>query len=326
MKIAFYAMREFDELPMCEQFAKEYGIDFVWTPEPPTKENLGLAKDCIAISCTPCFMPEEYVEILHDYGVKYLHCRSIGYDHLPMTKIKELGMRVSNSTYPTECVANYAIMLILMTTRKYKETMDRAAIQDYSLRGKMGREIGELTIGVLGTGHIGRTLIRHLQPFGCRLLAYDRFENEEVKQIATYADLDTVLRESDVITLHMPSNNETFHMIDEQAIEKMKDGVIIVNTARGSLIDSRALIKNLKNGKVGEAALDVIEDETGLYYYDHCGRKFDNDELALLKSFPNVTVTPHMAFYVESTVANMVRKSFLSVKYFEEGVENPFEV
>lgn len=326
MKIAFYAMREFDELPMCEQFSKEYGIDFVWTKEPPTKENLSLAKDCIAISCTPCLMTEEYVETLHSYGVKYFHCRSIGFDHLPMAKIKELGMKVSNSTYPTECVANYAIMLILMTTRKYKETMDRAAIQDYSLRGKMGKEIGSLTVGVLGTGHIGRTLIKHLQPFGCKLLAYDKFENEEVKQIATYVDLDTILKESDVITLHMPSNEETYHMINEETLAKMKDGVVIVNTARGGLIDSNALIKYVKNGKVGEAALDVIEDERGLYYYDHCGKQFDNDELALLRSFPNVTVTPHMAFYVESTVANMVQKSFLSVKYFEEGQENPFEV
>jgi len=326
MKIAFYSLRDFDELPMCEEFSQKYGIEFVWTKDAIGPDNLDLAKDCIAVSTTPCEFKEEYADIFNSYGVKYVLCRSIGYDHLPKEKLKCLGMRMTNSTYPTECVANYAIMLILMLTRNMNQIMLRQVVQDYSLKGKMGHEIGDMTIGVMGTGNIGRTLIKHLSSFGCKLLAYDIYENEEVKKYAEYVSLDELYAKSDVITLHMPSTADNHHIICEESLSKMKDGVMIVNTARGALINSFDLIKALREGKVSGAALDVIEKENDLYYYDRTGDAIDNDELAILRSFPNVIVSPHTAFYVRSTVANMVEKSFLSVKYFTEGIDNPNEV
>lgn len=326
MKIAFYSLREFDELEMCEEYKEKYGIDFVWTPEAPNAENLKMAKDCIAISITPCELTDAYIDELHSYGVKYFMCRSIGYDHLPKEKLKSLGIRMTNATYPPECVANYAIMLILMSTRNMNQIMLRSVVQDYSLKGKMGREIGDLTVGVLGTGNIGKTLIKHLSSFGCKILAYDLYQNEEVTKYAEYVTLDEILANSDVITLHMPSTSDNHHIINAENIAKMKDGVIIVNTARGALIDSNALIDALESGKVGGAALDVIEQEMDLFYYNRMGEAMSNRELAIYRSFPNVILSPHTAFYTRTTVSNMVEKSFASVKYFTEGIENPNEV
>lgn len=326
MKIAFYSLREFDELPLAEEFKEKYDIDFVWTKDAMNSENIKMAEGCIAVSVTPFDFKEEYADILNSYGVKYVMCRSIGYDHLPKEKLKSYGMRMTNATYPPECVANYAIMLILMTTRNMNQIMLRSMAQDYSLKGKMGRDIGDLTIGVIGTGNIGRTLIRHLSSFGCKILAFDLYENDETKKYAEYVELDKLYEQSDVITLHMPATELNHHMINKDSISKMKDGVIIINTARGSLIDSYALADALEAGKVGGAALDVIEQENDLFYYNRMGEAMSNREVAIFNQYPNVIFSPHTAFYTKTTVSNMVEKSFLSVKFFTEGKDNPNEV
>ncbi len=326
MKIAFFALRKFDELALCNEFSKKYGIDFVYTNEYPNMENIVLAKDCDALSLTPCDFNNEFIDKIHYFGVKYVLARSIGYDHLDLKYIKSKGMKVSSVNYPPNCVANYAIMLMLMTTRKINQIMLRANAQDYSLKGKMGIDLSDCTIGVIGTGHIGSTVVKHLSGFGCKILAYNIYENDEIKKYAQYTDLDTLYANSDVITLHLASNSDTYHIINDKSISRMKDGVIIINTARGSLIDSNALIKNIKNGKISGAGLDVIENENGLYYYNKTCDIIDNDELSMLKSFPNVILTPHTAFYTETTVLNMIEKTFLALKHYNEGSVNPFEV
>ena len=326
MKIAFYALRDFDELPFVEKFSKQYGIDFVWTAAYPDESNLDLAKGCDAVSCTPCRMTEGMLDTWYGYGVRSILTRSIGFDHVPLDKARALGMTVSNTTYPTDCVADYAIMLMLMCLRRMKQIMIRAEAQDFTLRNKMGRNIEDMTIGVVGTGHIGQVLIRHLQGFGCRILAYDKYQNDGVKKNAAYVDLDTLWKESDIISLHLPSNPDTFHMVNAESLAKMKDGVILINTARGNLIDSTALIDALKSKKVSAAGLDLIEKEYGLYYEFHAGEALDNDELYMLRSFPNVIVSPHMAFYVESTVAGMISDNFVSTDAHAKGTKDPFNV
>ena len=155
MKICFYALRPFDELGYCEEFSKKYGIDYVWTADPPRPDNLALAMGCDAVSTNPCEVTPAYLEAFAKGGVRYLPCRSIGYDHLPLEAAKRLGMRVSHSHYPPEGVANYTIMLMLMATRKMNQIMLRAAAQDYSLPGKMGRDLSGCTVGVIGAGKIG---------------------------------------------------------------------------------------------------------------------------------------------------------------------------
>lgn len=148
-----------------------------------------------------------------------------------------------------------------------------------------------------------------------RAIGYDYLPGKLIKELGMH-----------ISTSHVPSNDETFHMINHDAMAQMKDGVIIINTARGSLIDSEAFIANLKSGKIGGAGLDVIENEAGLYYCNRMGDHIDNDELAMLRSFPNVIVSPHTAFYVETTVSNMVEKSFIALDYFRRGELSPFEI
>lgn len=326
MKIAFYGLRAFDELDYAQKFSKQYGIDFTWTSENPNPQNLDCAKGCDAVCTIPCEMGEPYLRAFAAMGVKYLPCRSIGYDHIDLACAKKLGLRVSNASYPPHGVANYAIMLMLMCTRKINNIMLRAAAQDYSLKGKMGHDISDCTIGVIGTGRIGATVIEHLSGFGCKLLAYDVYQNKAVEKWAQYTDLDSLYANSDIITLHTNATPQNHHMIDSAALAKMKDGVILINTARGTLIDPDALIDGLESGKIGAAGLDVIEDEFGLYYFDLSDTVLKNRELAMLRSFPNVVVTPHTAFYTDVNVSSMVQGAFEAVRCFASGEEVPGEI
>ena len=192
MKIMFYFLRPFDELPYCERFSKEFGIEYNHVFEYPTPENVILAEGCDAVSTTPCDMGAEMLERFAKLGVKYLCGRSIGYDHIDLVKAKELGMRVSNASYPPQGVANYAVMLILMSLRKIMPIMKRADLQDYSLEGKMGRDISYCTIGVIGTGRIGAQVAKNLSGFGCRILAHDLTENASLANIVTYVEKETL--------------------------------------------------------------------------------------------------------------------------------------
>ena len=204
--------------------------------------------------------------------------------------------------------------------------MQRAEINDFSLPGIQGRELPNFTIGVLGTGRIGQAVIRDLHGFGCKIYAYDKYENEAVKQFAEYADLSVIYEKCDLITLHMPLSEDNFHIIDASAMKNMKDGVVIINTARGSLIDTKALIEALESGKVGAAGLDVIEDELGMYSYNRKSDILSKRDLYVLRGFPNVIVTPHMAFYTDQAVSDMVKHSIESCILREAGKKDPWEV
>ena len=321
MKIFFYALREFDELGFCKEFKEKYGVDFAYSTSYPTPDNIALASGCEGVSCTPCDMSAPMLEAFSRVGVKYILCRAIGYDHVDLKRAGELGMKVDNVSYPPTGVADYAIMLMLASVRKFAHILKRTELQDYSLRNKLGRDFSQCTVGVLGTGKIGATVVRHLSGFGCRILAYDLYENEEVKKYARYAGLDEILSESDVLTLHMNANDANHHLINRDTIAKMKQGAVIVNTARGKLVDSEALIEGIESGKLGGAALDVVEFENGLYYYDHMGEVMVNPKLAILRSFPNVIISPHTAFYTAEDVRAMVEGNFKSIVDFESGAK-----
>ena len=324
MKIFIYATREFDELGAAKKWGKEYGIDFGWSAEYPTLENAELARGCDAVSCTPCDMGAEMLERFHNLGVKYITTRSIGFDHIDLKKAKELGMRVSKTMYEPDGVANYAIMLMLMCLRQMAHILKRSEVQDYSLKGKLGRDISSCTVGVIGTGKIGATVVKNLSTFGCRLLAYDLFPKKDLP--CEYVSLEELYRQSDVITIHTPATPESYHMINADTIATMKDGVILINCARGAMIDTDALIDGLESGKIGGAALDVLEHENGLYYYNRMGDVIANRTMAILRSFPNVILSPHTAFYTDEDVDNMMKYNFDSLYRFENGLENPLEV
>ena len=217
-KVFFYTLRPYDELSIAQRLAPQLDIEFGYTQEYPTLENAELAKGYDAVSVTPCDMSAPMVKRFHELGVKSICCRSIGYDHVDRETARTLGMKVANVDYPPNGVANFAIMLMLMSLRKAGHILKRGEAQDYSLQGKIGRDISTCTVGVIGTGRIGRTVLQHLSGFGCRLLAYDLYPNAEVKKIAEYVPLETLLAESDVITLHTNATEENHHLLNHPAL------------------------------------------------------------------------------------------------------------
>lgn len=326
MKVAVYNLRPFDEKEWFEKYSAELGLELVTCPDAPSLENAALTEGCSCVDIITSPVGRELMAAFASHGVKYLVTRTIGYDHVDLAAAKEFGIHVGNAPYGPNGVADYAVMLILMSIRRMKRIMQRTNLQDYTLDGIQGRELRDLTVGVIGTGRIGRTVIEDLSGFGCRIIAYDLYENEEVKKRAAYVPLEKIWEQADVITLHTPLTEDNFHLINADTLAKMKDNVVIVNMARGGLIDSRALIDAVESKKVGAAALDVVEKEFGLYYYDHKNDILDNRELALLRSFPNVTVSHHMAFYTDNEVKTVVKDSLTGCRLFMEGKENPWEV
>jgi lactate dehydrogenase-like 2-hydroxyacid dehydrogenase len=325
-KVCVFNYREFDEAVYFNEISKELGIELVICNDTPSPSNIHLADgcDCISIITTP--IDKVLMQKLQVMKVKMISTRTIGYDHIDMHAAKEFGIHVSNATYAPSGVADYAIMMMLMACRNMKRIMERANIQDFSLKGIQGKDFSNMTIGIIGTGRIGQTVIQHLSGFGNEILAYSLHESDEVKKIAKYVSFEELMRQSDIISLHAPVDDSNYHMINAASIEKMKDGVIIVNTARGSLIETKALLDGIESGKIGAAALDVIENEFGLYYSDLKSKVIHNRDLAILKSYPNVIVTPHMAFYTEQDVKDMVYSSLKSCLLEVEGKENPWRV
>jgi len=325
MKILAYSHRE-DETEYFKEFSKKYNVSVVLTEKEPSMDTAELAKgfDCISIITT--IIDAELVKKFHEIGVKFISTRTIGYDHIDLKESKKLGIHVGNATYSPNSVADYTIMMMLMATRKMKLIMNRSNSQDYSLIGVQGKELPNLTVGVIGTGRIGKTVIKHLSGFGCKILAHDIYEQVDLKDCCKYVDLEYLFKNSDIITLHMPATADNYHMINKESLGTMKNGVYIINTARGSLINTDDFIEAIENGKIGGAALDVIEHESGIYYNDLKGQVLNNKDLAILKSFPNVIVTPHTAFYTNQAVSDMVENSIKSCILFEENKDNPWQV
>ncbi|BBF43352.1 D-lactate dehydrogenase [Lachnospiraceae bacterium KM106-2] len=326
MKIFVWNYRDFDEAPYFTKYAAEYGIELGISKESPTLENAELAKgyDCLSVITTK--FDASLLQKFYDLGIRMISTRTIGYDHIDLKKAKELGIMVSNAAYDPSGVADYTIMLMLMSIRKMKRIMQRAVINDFSLPGNMGGQLSKCTIGVIGTGKIGTTVIKDLSGFGCKLYAHDVWENEAVKEYAEYVDLETIYNKCDIITLHMPLNKENKHMINSESIDKMKDGVILINTARGGLINTKDLIQAIESDKIGAVGLDVIEDEYGLYYNNLKDKNIGKRELSILRDFPNVTVTPHMAFYTDQAIHDMVQHSIQSCYVRLHKEEDPWKI
>jgi D-lactate dehydrogenase len=325
MKVTIYNCSS-EEEEYLEEFRRKHGAELFPTPKAPTEETAALAEGCQCISIITTPMDEKLLKIFRDMGVRFISTRSIGYDHIDLKAAEKLGMHIGNVSYSPDSVADYTVMLMLMAIRRVKSILRRSANQDFTLRGVKGLEMHNLTVGVIGTGRIGSAVLRDLTGFGCRLLAYDLYPNDAVRKIAEYVSLPELLRQSDLIALHMPATEKNYHMINRDTIGQMKDGVILINSARGSLIDTRDFLNAVESGKIGGAAFDVVENEAGLYFNDLKNKVLRNRDLAVLRSYPNVLVTPHMAFYTNQAVSDMVENSIKSCILFSRGEKNPWQV
>jgi D-specific alpha-keto acid dehydrogenase len=250
---------------------------------------------------------------LSQAGVAYISTRSIGYNHIDVRYAESVGITVGNVAYSPDSVADYTLMLMLMAVRNAQSIIRRAATRDYRLNDVRGKELRDLTVGVIGTGRIGAAVIARLRGFGCRVLAHD----SRPKVAADYLPLDELLQQSDIVTLHTPLNADTHHLLGSRRIEQLKRGAIIVNTGRGSLLDTEALISALENGSLGGAALDVLEGEEGIFYADCRDEPLESKQLLRLHKLPNVLISPHTAYYTDHALTDAVENSITNCLKFE---------
>ncbi|MCP3102578.1 2-hydroxyacid dehydrogenase [Myxococcus sp. K15C18031901] len=260
--------------------------------------------------------------VLREGGVRLIATRSAGYNHIDLVEAERLGVRVTRvPEYSPHAVAEHAVTLVLSLNRHIPRAVARVRDWNFSLEGLVGFDVAGKTVGVVGTGRIGRATARIFHGFGCRLLCHDVTPDEAfAREVgARYVPLETLYSESDVISLHVPLTPDTRHMVDARALARMKRGVVLVNTGRGALIDSRALIDALKQGHVGAAGLDVYEEEEGIFFQDLSGQVLQDDVLARLLTFPNVLVTSHQAFLTREALVSIARTTLGSVQAFERG-------
>lgn len=325
MKLLAYNVRA-DESMFFQKFAEKYGVELHTLPYSPSLQNAGDTEGCDAVSVVTSSITKEILEKWKASGIRCVSTRTVGFDHIDMEAAKALELPVSTVNYTQASVAEYTVMLIMMALRKVKTIMTRSLVQDFSLTNVRGRELRTCTVGIIGAGRIGEAVIERLRGFGCKILVHTLHPKEDLASFVSFVSMEELLQESDVISLHAPATTETEHLIGPKEIEKMKDGVVLINAARGTLIDTQALIAGLESGKIGAAALDVLENERKIFYKDLKYKVISNRELAVLQSMPNVIITPHTAFYTEEAVSDMVEYSILSCKYEIEGKDNPWRV
>jgi D-lactate dehydrogenase len=264
----------------------------------------------------------ETLRILHDGGLRLLALRSAGFNHVDLESARTLGIPVVRvPEYSPYAVAELAMTLVLALNRKVHRAYNRVREANFSLEGLVGFDLHGKTFGIVGTGRIGRALARIAHGFGCRVLATDAFPNPalEADLGVRYVDLDELYRESDVISLHVPLTPETRHLVDAAAFARMKPGVMLINTSRGALVDTRALVEALKTRHVGAAGLDVYEEEGPVFFRDLSLQVLQDDVLARLLTFPNVLVTSHQGFLTREALDNIADTTLASVTAFERG-------
>ncbi|CAM3487500.1 lactate dehydrogenase [Erysipelothrix sp. HDW6B] len=326
MKILAYAVRP-DEIAAFHQFEASMGLEITYINEQLGMSNVAQSEGFEAVTFLGnCDASRPVLEALKANGVKFLASRSAGFNNVDMEALKELGLRFSNATYSPYCVADFTVMLILMSIRNMKTMMLRGAAHDHSLAGLQGKEMHNLTFGVVGTGRIGAAVVENLSGFNGRILAYDVYENASIKDKVSYVPLETLLQEADVITLHTPLLDSTYHLINKETLAMTKPGVAIINCARAELIDTDALIESIESGHVGACGLDVFPNEIGIVHTDLRNKTYANHHLAILNSHKNVIVTPHSAFYTDQAVSDMVEVALASLKSFNTTNESPNEI
>lgn len=310
--ITFYGCDP-DEAAKIRELASRFDITPTITDAPLSENNIELAAGnrCISVN-HKARITDSVLRALDEIGVEYISTRSAGYNHIDVEFAQNVGIVVENVTYSSDSVADYTLMLMLMMLRNAKFTINRVAIQDFRLNEICGKELRDLTVGVIGTGRIGGAVIDRLRGFGCRILAYDHHP----KTSADYVSLDELLDLSDIVTLHTPLNVDTHHLLNHQRFMQMKNGVFVINTGRGSLIDTTALISALENRRLAGAALDVLENEEGIFYADHREDTVTNNSLLRLQKMPNVIITPHVAYYTDHALSDMVENSIINCLEF----------
>jgi D-lactate dehydrogenase len=268
----------------------------------------------------------ETLEILAKEGTKLIALRCTGFNNVDLDAAAKLGMKVVRVTsYSPYSVAEHAVGLILMLNRKLYRAYNRVREDNFSLDGLLGFDLRDRTVGIVGTGKIGQIFAQIMAGFGCHLLGYDAYPNANFEKIgdAKYVSLEEIWQRSDIISLHCPLLPETQNMVNQDAIAQMKAGVMLINTSRGKLVDTKAVIEGIKTGKIGYVGIDVYEEEEHLFFEDLSDTIIQDDTFQLLQSFSNVVITAHQAFFTENALKDISRTTIANLTDFEQG--NPLE-
>ena len=317
-KIAFFGAKPYD-IASFDKVNEKYNYDIRYYKGHLNPNNVVLTQDtdavCIFVNDTT---DAAVIDAMVDNGVKLLALRCAGFNNVDLKAAKGKLPVVRVPAYSPYAVAEYSLALMLSLNRKIHRAYWRTRDGNFSLNGLMGFDMHGKTIGIIGTGKIARILIRLLKGFGMRILAYDLYPDMKFagEEGISYVSLDELYRESDIISLHCPLTDQTKYMIDKDSIDKMKEGVMIINTGRGQLINTNDLIEGLKEKKIAAAGLDVYEEEGEYFYEDKSDKIIDDDVLARLLSFNNVIVTSHQAFFTKEALHNIAETTLQNIEDF----------
>lgn len=318
MKIVFFSAQIYEqEIFTAINHSFEHQIDFV-----KAHLNSQTVKIAEGYSVACCFVNDDLsadiVKQLAQYGIKLIALRSAGYNHLDCQEAKRSGITVVRvPAYSPYAVAEHAAGLILTLNRKIHRAYHRTREGDFSLHGLMGYDLHGKTVGIIGTGKIGSVFAKIMSGFGCKIVAYDVAINEACRQLGVeYVNLADLYRQADIISLHCPLTPDTYHMINTDAFQQMKHGVMLINTSRGGVIDTKATIQALKSGKLANLGIDVYEEEGDIFFENLSDMPIQDDVLARLLTFPNVIVTGHQGFFTREALENIAKTTLSNIQTF----------
>jgi D-lactate dehydrogenase len=321
MRVAFFSAKPY-ERAFFDNVAKAHGHELTYLEHRLTTETAALASGfpaaCLFVNDTGS---AEVLRVLAPAGIRLLALRSAGYNHVDIGVASELGITVTHvPAYSPHAVAEHALALILTLNRKTHRAYNRVREGNFSLQGLLGTDLHGKTVGVIGTGKIGRVFAEIMLGIGCAVLAHDPYPAEAlVARGVRYVSLQELLSSADIISLHCPLTPATHHLIDHRAFGRMKNGVMLINTSRGALIDTRAAIAALKAGRIGALGIDVYEEEAGVFFEDYSGRVIQDDVLARLLTFPNALITAHQGFFTAEAMVNIAETTMANITAFERG-------
>lgn len=319
MDTVIYSTHKFEKEYLLKANSSKHNLRLLDVPL--TVETAYLSKGAKAVSI---FVNDDasasVLEKLSEAGIRFLVLRSAGYNHVNLEKAKQLGFRIASvPAYSPYAVAEHAVALMLALNRKLIRANNRVHELNFSLDGLTGFDMQGKTVGIIGTGQIGAVVARILYGFDCKILAADKIENEMLKEKygVTYTDFETLYKVSDIITLHVPLAPATRYMISKESISKMKPGVMLINTSRGALINTKDAIVGLKNRQIGYLGIDVYEEESGLFFEDHSEDVLQDDTISRLLTFNNVLITSHQAFLTDTALDNIAGTTVHNLDCFE---------
>ncbi|WP_121966988.1 2-hydroxyacid dehydrogenase [Myroides sp. N17-2] len=321
MKIAFFSTQPYD-VTFFDKENKQFGFEFEYFETGLDEQTVNIITEGTDVVCV--FVNDkvdaEVIESLVSKKVKYIALRCAGFNNVDLEAAHKHNIRVCRvPVYSPEAVAEHTLAMLFTINRKIHKAYNRVREQNFSLNGLLGTNIYKKTVGIIGTGNIGAVFCRMMKALGTEVLAYDIYQNEELLKdgIVRYVELDELFSKSDIISLHCPLTPETLHIINEENINKMKDGVMLINTSRGKLIDTHAIIQALRSKKIGALGIDVYEQEEKVFFRDLSGTILEDERLQLLTSFPNVLVTAHQAFFTDEALSQIAYVTLDNVKQFK---------